>query len=335
MTDSTDGDRITFAPVATGEMLKRRAALLRKLRRYFDERDFCEVQTPVLMREAVLDEHVDLLWIDDRRSVVAANLEGPWVLQSSPEQAMKRLLASGAAKAIYQIGPVFRASEAGALHNPEFTMVEWYRVGDGLLEGVGLLDSLIQAVLKRPAADVLTYREAFLRWMQIDLTDPDAQTVEHLRETARRHAIHVASDFSDRPMEWLDLLFSHGVQPMLGQHRPTIVTHYPAAQAALARKTSDGLWAERFELFIEGVELANGYAELLDAKELWERSQEQAARKRARGRSVPPLPRRLLAAQRAGLPPCSGCALGFDRLLMVASGAPSIDRVLAFPIDQT
>jgi lysyl-tRNA synthetase class 2 len=145
----------------------------------------------------------------------------------------------------------------------------------------------------------------------------------------------VSDGFSASPSDWLDLLFSHCIQPELGHAQPLIVTHYPVAQAALARRADDPRWAERFELFVVGVELANGYVELTDPHEFWERSEAQAALKAQGGKAVPPLPRRLQAAQQAGLPPCSGCALGFDRLLMVLTSSTRIDQVLAFPAERT
>lgn len=310
-----------FLPTASLAMLRRRAELLRTVRRFFDDRGFLEVETPLLSHDTVVDRHLDPLPVtlfDDARRPS----EGPrlW-LQTSPEFAMKRLLAAGAT-AIYQIAKAFRGgSEIGPRHNPEFTIVEWYRVGDDYAAGMQLLSDLAQATLGCIPAERITYREAFLRYAGVDPFGPlPAEQSGHLPPDA------------DRDLQ-LDYLLTTQVEPNLGQSCPTILHDYPASQSALARiRPGDPPVAERFELYIRGIELANGYHELLDPAVLRHRNRDNNAFRAADGKYTLPNDSRLLAAMDHGLPPCSGCALGFDRLLMVATGAQSIDEVLPFPI---
>jgi lysyl-tRNA synthetase class 2 len=297
-----------FLPTATLAMLRRRAELLRQVRQFFDSRGFLEVETPLLSRDVVVDRHLDplsvTLFADPRQPERGPKL---W-LQTSPEFAMKRLLAAGE-KAIYQITRAFRGGEAGAIHNAEFTIVEWYRVGDEYRAGMDLLADLADAILGRGRAEQLTVAEAFLRHSG---ADP-----------------HELSDHD------IDLVLTSQVDQHLGRDRPTILYDYPASQAALARvRPGDPPVAERFELYIDGTELANGYHELLDPAVLRERNRANNSARATDGKFTLPEDSRLLAAMDHGLPACSGCALGFDRLVMVATGAKTIQEVMAFPIDR-
>ena len=321
-----------FRPTANWDMLRRRAELLRRLRRFFEDRGFLEVETPVLSADIVVDRHLDplavTLYNDPRRPLAGAT----YYLQTSPEFAMKRLLACGA-EAIFQVTHAFRAAERGPLHNPEFTMVEWYRAGDGLAAGMALLGDLAMHLLERGSAEVLSYREAFLRHAGVD---PFDASVSELEAAARDHHLAAADSFAQADRDaWLELLLAEMVQPHLGRERPAILFDFPASQAALATvRGTDPPVAERFELFVDGVELANGYHELLDAEELAARNQHANRAREADGKQPLPAESRLLQAMRHGLPPCSGTALGFDRLAMVALGASRIDQVIAFPIER-
>lgn len=242
---------------------------------------------------------------------------------------MKRLLAAGM-NAIYQIGPAFRAGELGSHHNPEFTMVEWYRVGDDMRAGVDLLSDLVQVALDFGRPQELTYQDAFLATTGID---PLTCDLPALSNAARVHKVAVTENWSTDTDDWLNLLFSELVQPRLGNGAPTILTHYPASQSALARISDDDpRAAERFELFIQGIELANGYHELLDAPELERRNTDTNAQRVRDGNQPLPSDSQLLAAMHDGLPSCSGCALGLDRLLMVDQNTNQIADVMAFPI---
>jgi lysyl-tRNA synthetase class 2 len=320
-----------YLPTASLESLRLRAGLLQRAREFFQERGFLDVETPVLSADVVVDRHLDpipVILADDLRQ--PAQGRKLW-LQTSPEFHMKRLLAAGAA-AIYQITRAFRSGEAGPLHNPEFTMIEWYRVGDGMVEGMSLLSEFAEYLLKRDRAEQLSYAEAFKRHVGID---PHTASICDLHTAAERHGISSPQSLGDDRDGWLDLLLVECVQPHLGRPQPTILFDYPASQAALAIvREGPRPVAERFELFVDGIELANGYHELLDAKVL--RSRFAMANRQRIADGKPPLPEenRLLAAMEAGLPPCTGVALGFDRLVMIAAGARSLKEVMAFPIDR-
>jgi lysyl-tRNA synthetase class 2 len=326
-----------FRPTASLAALQKRAEILRKLRAFFEQRGFLEVETPLLSHDVVVDRHLDplaaTLFDDAREPLVGPKL---W-LQTSPEFAMKRLLASGATS-IYQICKAFRGGgENGARHNPEFTMVEWYRVGDDYSTGRSLLSELANEVLDRGPAEQLTYRAAFARHTGID---PHRATLVQLLSAATERQVLSPADASrfladeDRDAA-LDLLLTQTVEPNLGIVRPTILYDYPASQAALARIRQEGVpVAERFELYLDGVELANGYHELLDPTVLRQRNRKNNELRVADGKPALPEGSRLLGAMDHGLPPCSGVALGLDRLVMVALGAKSIVEVLAFPIER-
>lgn len=333
-----------WQPTAPIENLRRRASILRRIRNYFDSAGFIEVQTPCLSNETVVDLHLDPVSVlrdslrgSGPRSLERRNLERGesaetrhWMyLQTSPEAAMKRLLAAGA-DAIYQIGPVFRSDERGPLHNPEFTMLEWYRSGDTMAAGMERLRKLIGHVLDGPLPRVATYEAVFeetLGFSPFEISDSDL-----LARIGKLEAGYVPSGTESRDT-CLDILMGLVVAPALRGR--TIVSNYPLSQAALARRSeSDPRTAERFELFIDGVELANGYAELLDAETLSVRTRQNNQLREADHRDPLPPPQRLLAAMRHGLPSCSGTAVGVDRLVMAALQADRIDEVIAFPVDR-
>lgn len=321
----------TWKPTATTDALLRRSEIVWQLREFFHSRGFAEVHTPIISHDTVVDLNIEPVRISGRSLDCHGAGNEDLFLQTSPEFAMKRLLAAGM-KSIYSIGPVFRAGERGANHNPEFTMVEWYHVGDDMAAGVALVDALVRAVLACPPAEVITYQDAFKTHTAID---PLVASLEELSHVAATGDLGVTVDWSDDRDTWLDLLFSELVQPRLGWERPTIITNYPASQSALAKiAASDSRTAERFELFVRGVELANGYHELLDPVELMTRNEFTESKRRALGRPNLPVSSRLIQAMQSGIPACSGCALGLDRLIMVATNATAIDQVLAFPIER-
>lgn len=321
-----------FGPTAPWPNLVLRARLLRRVRQFFDARGFLEVETPLLSADVVVDRHLDpfrtTLAPDPRRPDEGRTL---W-LQTSPEFAMKRLLAAGAG-AIYQVAKAFRNGEQGALHNPEFTIVEWYRPRDDLQAGMRLLSELCEALLERGPAESLTYGEAFQRFAGVD---PHRAATTELIEACRKAGIAVPEslDADDRD-GWLDLLLVGLVEPQLGRTAPTIVYDYPPSQAALAIvRDENPPVAERFELYVGGIELANGYHELCDPAVLRDRNARVNAARRRDGKPVLPEESRLLQAMEAGLPPCAGVALGFDRVVMLAAGAQSLAEVLPLPIDR-
>lgn len=322
-------DDCDFVPTASLAALAERAALLRKLREFFHQRGFLEVETPLLSNEIIPELHIEPI-AGELRSPEAGH-EEMWWLQASPELHMKRLLAAGA-RDIFQVTRSFRAGERGRLHNPEFTIVEWYGVGDDMQGGIDLLDELTKSLLGTPPATRTTYADAFERTVQIN---PHTATLDELAAAAKKTDVAVPDgiDRNDRD-EWLNLLLATRVEPQLGLDRPEIVFHFPASQASVAKvvPSANGYdVAERFELYYRGIELANGFHELGDAVELRRRFEVVNGARVADGRRALPLPERLLAAMEHGLPDCTGVALGFDRLMMLASGAKSIDDVIAFP----
>jgi lysyl-tRNA synthetase class 2 len=265
---------------------------------------------------------------------------------------MKRLLVALAAEqtspnepiAIYQITRSFRAGEFGPIHRPEFTIVEWYRTGDDMAAGMDLLDALCREVADAPPAKRTCYQEAFERHVGIE---PHTASEEELRQVLDRHGVDFISGARDAERRsiafpggaWerekndlLNLLLVKLVEPQLGAEAPAVLYDYPASQASLAklRTRDDGVQvAERFELYWRGIELANGFHELTDAAELRRRFEAVNAARTSDGRAALPMPEQFLAAIEQGLPPCTGVALGFDRLLMVASGATELDAIQA------
>jgi lysyl-tRNA synthetase class 2 len=317
-----------FRPTASWQNLRLRAELLARLRAFFHQRGFLEVETPILSADTVVDRRIDPLAVE-----LPGTRRRMW-LQTSPEFAMKRLLAAGA-RAIYQVAKVFRLDELGTLHNPEFTMVEWYRAGDAMAEGMRLLSDLGDAMLARGPAELLSYAAAFRQYAGID---PHAADAGALTAAVLASGIDVPESMPPDDRDgWLDLLLVHRVQPHLGIGRPCILYDYPASQAALARVRHQGKdppVAERFELYVSGIELANGYHELLDPAVLRRRNVENNAQRQADGKPALPEESRLLAAMESGLPPATGVALGFDRLVMLAAGAECLADVVAFPFDR-
>lgn len=326
-----------FRPTATIEMLRRRSELTMAIHRFFQGQDFVHVETPLVSRDTVVDRHIEPV------PIMRSNFTGSGIddrqmwLQTSPEFAMKRLLGSGLSNgmtSIYQIAKAFRQGELGRRHNPEFTMLEWYRCGDGLKEGMQLLSRFASEILDRPASRMISYRDAFGEYAQIDpFSESDGNLAQLCREKikiAQRFTEDQSRDF------WLDLILLHLVEPRLGVDAPTIVYDWPASQSALAIVRADEYpVAERFELYVDGVELANGYHELLDADELLSRNNRVNQQRMTDGKETLPVESRLLDAMRAGMPACAGVAVGVDRLLMVLAGADSIADVMAFGFDRS
>ena len=316
-----------WRPTASRERLALRAALLTVTRDFFASRQVLEVETPLLVNAGVTDVNL--------RSATARLGERELHLHTSPEYAMKRLLAAGYGD-IYQLCHVVRAEERSRLHNAEFTLLEWYRLGfsmDALIkETAALLDALLVCAGRAPRPlRALRYAQAFRDALGIDpLTAPHRV----LADLTIEHGLDAATARSMDRDGLLDFLTGAVIGPTLGQGEWLALTHYPAAQAALARlDDEDPRVALRFEIYADGIELANGFEELGSADE--QRSRFEADNRLREVRQLPPvaLDEHLLAALEAGLPACAGVALGFDRLVMVASGAAHIDEVIAFPTE--
>lgn len=322
---------VEWRPSCSVAALRKRAELLAQIRRFFAARSVLEVETPLLCRAGVTDPNLHPFTALLHRPGAA---EGERLyLQTSPEFAMKRLLAAGSGS-IYQICKAFRNEESGRYHNPEFTLLEWYRVGFDLPQLIDEVDALLREIcgedLRLEASERHSYRELFYEHVG---ADPVSASFKKLAECSKLQDLPEAEALcgDDRAL-WLDLLFSHLVQPRLGRGRIAFVYDFPACLPSLARKKpGDPLVVERVEVFLEGLELGNGFHELADAVDQEERFDRDLAVRRAGGLAVPTKDQRLLAALKSGLPDCSGIALGLDRLLMIMMRADSIDDVLAFP----
>ncbi len=321
-----------WQPSASLSVIRRRAQLYQQIRQFFAERQVLEVDTPVLSGAAVADPYLQPM--RSRYSGPGQQNGQVLYLQTSPEYAMKRLLAAGSG-AIYQLAKAFRDGESGRRHNPEFCMLEWYRPGFDDHQLMAEVEALLQWVLGTrqsgaERAEKISYRQLFQRHLDID---PHQASLADLKALVRRQ-LDPQIELEQRD-DWLNLLISHLIEPQL--QSPTFVYDYPASQAALARLEPDNQGvsvARRFELFVNGVELANGYFELVDADEQARRFADDQQRRQQLGLTPLPTDQHLVAALRAGMPACSGVALGVDRLLMLVSGCSHIDEVLAFPLSR-
>lgn len=318
-----------WRPVADLKLLKQRAQLLAAIRVFFAERDVLEVETPLLCRATGTDPNLDFFSSEFHCPPQNQTL----YLQTSPEFAMKRLLAAGSGS-IYQICKAFRNGEAGRFHNPEFTILEWYRVGFDLqqmmAEVAELLLRLLSAYMPRLQIRKTTYRQIFADVTGLDALNFHRKTYcRFTEEIALPEADGICGD--DHAL-WLDFLFSHCVQTALPTDAICLVYDYPAIQSSLARThPEDACIAERFEVFIQGIELGNGFYELCDAEEQASRFEREISHRHMHSLPVVATDALFLQALQAGLPACSGIAIGLDRLLMIASGCTSIDQVIAFP----
>jgi lysyl-tRNA synthetase class 2 len=311
-----DGDG--WQPGATPATLAARAGLLTQIREFFQQRSVLEVETPLLCAGTVTDPNITPITCTDR-----------W-LQTSPEYAMKRLLAAGSGP-IYQVCKAFRQAEAGTRHNPEFTLLEWYRPGYSLGDLIEEVGELVSGILGRRDWQCSSYRQLFQDYLQLDPFTVDTASLEAFS----RERLDISFEPDNRDV-WLDLLLSHLIEPQLAERGLLFVYDYPASQAALARLRRDGehVVAERFELYADGVELANGYCELTDATEQATRFAHDNERLTHAGIAPRPVDERLLQALEHGLPACSGVALGLDRLLMVLTGAAGLAEVISFDWDR-
>lgn len=301
-----------WQPGASIEQLRARQQLYREIREFFFRRNAMEVETPLLNQAPVADPNITPMQLGER-----------W-LHTSPEYAMKRMLCAGSGD-IYQICKVFRQGEAGRRHNPEFSMLEWYRVGWSLPQLMQEVDELLQQVLaaRYPQLPVrfYSYRQALLEFANLDVLTCNEQDIALLGQQLANADLELNRD------GWLDVIMSHQVEPALPRDTLVFIDNFPASQAALAKVTTqaDGAdWAQRFEVFFNGMELANGYDELLDASVQRQRFEHELA---GTGR---PCDERLLAALEHGLPECSGVAMGLDRLLLHVTGVTEIQQVLSF-----
>jgi lysyl-tRNA synthetase class 2 len=317
-----------WRPSAAPEALRLRARLYRVVREFFSERSVLEVETPILSAAANTDPNIRSFSLEYSGPLAGASRER--FLRTSPEFPLKRLLASGLGDC-YELGRVFRDGEAGGRHNPEFTMLEWYRLGfdhHRLMDEVAeLLHSAFALVGRSLATRRLSYRALFVENLALD---PVVASIAELQSPLQAFGVEARDLQRD---DWLDLLLSLCIEPKLDPATLYLVHDFPPTQCALARLAGEGEDAHacRFEAYVGGVELANGYWELADSAEQHRRFGADNARRAVRGERELPMDQLLLDAIEAGLPDCAGVAMGLDRLLMVLLQAASIDEVLAFP----
>jgi len=314
-----------WQPIANLAVLQSRTLLYNDIRQFFAARQVLEVETPILSAGCVPDPNIEPLYTD---------YHGPYsnrlFLQTSPELAMKRLLAANSG-AIFQICKVFRDGEAGRWHNPEFTLLEWYRPGFNQHDLIQEVDELLQTLLHTSPAERISYCAVFEQYTGLHPLQSSLIALQnYVSQFGLREVNRLERDTC------LQLILSHQIEPQLGKKGPTVITDFPASQAALARKRQDNpQLAERFEVYLQGIELANGFYELTDPIEQRHRFEQDLAKRKTLNLPTYPLDERFLAALTAGLPDCAGVALGLDRLLMLIIGASHINEVLAFPIAQS
>ncbi|EII2403837.1 elongation factor P--(R)-beta-lysine ligase [Vibrio parahaemolyticus] len=315
-----------WQPTASIEQLRQRATLIAAIRQFFAERQVMEVDTPAMSHATVTDIHLHTFQTE---FVGPGYADGSKLFfMTSPEFHMKRLLAAGSG-CIYQINKAFRNEENGRYHNPEFTMLEWYRVGFDHHKLMDEMDDLLQLVLKCGAAQRMTYQQAFIDVLGVC---PLEGSMTELKVAASKLGLSDIAEPEEDRDTLLQLLFSVGVENKIGQDVPAFVYDFPASQAALAKiNPQDHRVADRFEVYFKGIELANGFHELDNPKEQLARFEQDNAKRIEMGLKPQPIDYHLISALEAGLPDCAGVALGIDRLIMLALGCDHIDQVTAFP----
>jgi lysyl-tRNA synthetase class 2 len=313
-----------WRPSASIAYLKQRARIIASIRDFFNKRNMLEVETPLMCHTSVTDPFIQSI-----PALFQAHgdvHEQRYYLQTSPEYAMKRLLAAGSGD-IFQITKAFRQSDVGRYHNPEFTMLEWYRLGFDHHALMDEMDVLLQTVLAVPPAKRMTYAELFQHFLSIN---PHTVTLDELKQCAQQHQL-VLDDTDHDVDTWLDILMSHLIEPMMPHDTAWFVYDFPISKASLARiQPGNPPTASRFEVYYKGIELANGFHELQQSNEQRTRFEKNLQQRQAMGLNVLPIDELFLTALQAGLPDCAGVALGVDRLVMLALGANSLADIMSF-----
>jgi lysyl-tRNA synthetase class 2 len=318
---------VTWQPTATIAHLKKRAEIIAKIRQFFRERDVLEVDTPLMSHYTITDPHV--VGIPAIYTALGSDVAQQMYLQTSPEYAMKRLLAAGSGS-IYQICKAFRQGEVGRIHNPEFTMIEWYREGFDHHALMDEMDTLLQLILQTAPAERISYADLFQQHLGIN---PHYADEKMLAVSASQKNISLSSTLPDRDA-WLDLLWTHCIEPVVGYERPIFLYDFPASQASLAKvRHEEPPVASRFEVYFKGIELANGFHELQDAAEQATRFNRDSAFRAQHGLPEKNIDPRFLDALQHGLPDCAGVALGIDRLILLALGCNRVADVVSFAFD--
>ncbi len=320
-----------WQPGADLDILQQRAALLSRIRSYFEQQDVLEVETPVLSRAAAPDPALGSFLSAYNGPGLPGNT--PLYLHTSPEFFMKRLLAAGSGS-IYQVAHVFRNNESGSRHNPEFTLLEWYRVGFSYQQLMDDIEALLKACcspeLLAPIRRI-TYQELFEEFASVDAFNAD---ITELKDCINSHGHMLSAADSESRRFWLDLILTHVIEPQI-QQGAFFIFDYPADQAALAQVRNDNPpVAERFELYVNGIELANGFQELASATEQRQRFEAENRCRSELGLEQVPMDELFLQALASGLPDCAGVAIGIDRLVMLQTGQQQIDQVMAFSLSR-
>ncbi|MGO2214022.1 EF-P lysine aminoacylase EpmA [Psychrobacter alimentarius] len=331
---SHSSHRSSYAPTMSLAMAQQRAQFMNSIRQFFLKQQVLEVQTPLLSQAGNTDTFLQSV----AAQVTYQDKPSTYYLHTSPEFAMKRLLASWQVP-IYQICPVFRDNEIGTRHNIEFTMLEWYQPNYSLADMATEVGELLEVLYGHPVVmNHYRYVDAFMDFVGIH---PLTASLAALQAVAEDKGLmgfdfnseHSSDSEADRRQSWLDLLFSHAVEPHLGHDLPTLIVEYPPATAALAKTALDkegNEVAKRFELYINGIEIANAYDELADGQALRARFEKDNQLRARHNLPVMPIDEYLIAASNE-LMPCSGIAVGLDRLLMVITGASNLEEVIPFP----
>lgn len=319
---------VQWQPGCSVEILRERAGLLRKVRTFFLNRGVLEVETPSISRYSTVDLHLEPLTVDPAAGTLTR------YLITSPEYHMKRLLCDGSGS-IFQVCKAFRQDELGERHNPEFTLLEWYRVGWDHWRLMEEVDSLMQELLSCERADRLSYGDAFRNYTG---QDPFKLTAVSFQKCCEDYALSPPAYLLKSQVsrdEWLNYLMGALIEPKLGPQRPVFIFDYPASQANLSRiNPQNSLLSERFELFFKGMELGNGFHELTDAREQAFRFERENRLREEAGKLPLPPDKFFIEGLASGLPACAGIAIGFDRIVMLALDRSNIGEVITFPWDR-
>jgi lysyl-tRNA synthetase class 2 len=322
---------MSWQPTLTWEYAQKRAQILKKVRQFFDERNVIEVETPALSQGTVTDVHLDAItcrynFLTDSSSEQSTNL----YLQTSPEFHMKRLLASGYG-CIFQIAKAFRHEEAGRFHNPEFTLLEWYRLGFDHFTLMNEVAELLTTVLECNVPVQVTYQDLFIELVGLDpLTATRVQLISVIESNGKLSDWLTVEQDNDILLQFI---FSELIEPNIGNDSPCFVYNFPSSQASLAKiSPEDARVAERFECYFRGVELVNGFNELTEPDTQLVRFQKDNLQRKSLSLQEQPIEQNFISALSKGLPQCSGVALGIDRLIMLALKTNHIEKVISFPV---
>jgi len=324
---------MTWQSTMTWQNAQKRAKILQQIRQFFADRDVVEVETPALSQGTVTDVYLDAISCKyDFLADSPAGRSTELFLQTSPEFHMKRLLASGYG-CIYSIAKAFRHEEAGRNHNPEFTMLEWYRIGFDQFDLMSEVANLLKVVIGGDKAILSSYQDIFIKTVSVDpLTASFDELVEVLTKYGKADDWLIEMNEADLLLQFI---FTEIIEPTIGVDQPQFIYDFPIAQASLAKRSiDDPRVAQRFECYYRGIELVNGFNELTDANEQQVRFEEDNAKRAAQGLTVKPIDSNFIAALKHGIPQCSGVALGIDRLVMLAIDIDHISEVQSFSIER-